>query len=466
MNAFRLLGLRKKDADERAIKRAYAQRLKQVRPDEDPEGFQRLHEAYRSALAQVRCRDEAVVASDEVPGSIAADDESGDAKAAYSVALREEDLQNLLRADPFSSIPVEAAGQPGPHALASEILEHAERESPERLRAWLSSHDDLYSLTFKRDAGEHLFHLIAWDSHSVGIANLKALTGFFDRTLPEWVEQRVRVREAIEGDRTDLYGESTPFVLRQLKRPFFWPQALLVATIPPLVQRVAGLSRRLQQDYGGDAVPGLDPAQVLFFGRLASPTYFGRWRWAAIGLAAVITALGLSALVLIGGKPAQVWPVTWTSFTGIVAILCVWQAIRLVWRSNDMPFARLRWSLALLPLWLALGGMAMAMLLPDAQAASLLLLAPAVLAYPRQCFDALRFGLAAGWSGGLLADAVPLPSPWITGLSGAAAGVAICNAVFAYRHRLPLSATVGNRFTMMASYLIFAISIAVRFTGA
>ncbi|MGN6151067.1 MAG: J domain-containing protein, partial [Lysobacteraceae bacterium] len=48
--AFHLLGLAP-DADERAIKRAYAARLKTVRPDEDPEGFQRLNEAYQAALA-------------------------------------------------------------------------------------------------------------------------------------------------------------------------------------------------------------------------------------------------------------------------------------------------------------------------------------------------------------------------------------------------------------------------------
>ena len=46
---FSVLGL-DADADERAIKRAYAAKLKTVRPDEDPEGFQRLNEAYRAAL--------------------------------------------------------------------------------------------------------------------------------------------------------------------------------------------------------------------------------------------------------------------------------------------------------------------------------------------------------------------------------------------------------------------------------
>ena len=38
------------DADERAIKRAYAAKLRTTRPDEDPEGFQRLNEAYQAAL--------------------------------------------------------------------------------------------------------------------------------------------------------------------------------------------------------------------------------------------------------------------------------------------------------------------------------------------------------------------------------------------------------------------------------
>ncbi|HEY2624251.1 MAG TPA: heat-shock protein, partial [Dyella sp.] len=39
------------DADEREIKRAYARRLKTTRPDEDPAGFQQLHDMYQRALA-------------------------------------------------------------------------------------------------------------------------------------------------------------------------------------------------------------------------------------------------------------------------------------------------------------------------------------------------------------------------------------------------------------------------------
>jgi hypothetical protein len=54
--ALELLGLGP-DADERAIKRAYAAKLRVTRPEEDPQGFQALNEAYRAALAWRSARD-------------------------------------------------------------------------------------------------------------------------------------------------------------------------------------------------------------------------------------------------------------------------------------------------------------------------------------------------------------------------------------------------------------------------
>lgn len=50
MTCWNVLGLAP-DADSRTIKRQYAALLKKTRPDDDPEGFQRLREAYEAALA-------------------------------------------------------------------------------------------------------------------------------------------------------------------------------------------------------------------------------------------------------------------------------------------------------------------------------------------------------------------------------------------------------------------------------
>ncbi|EPM3149973.1 hypothetical protein ACTV1L_000397 [Cronobacter turicensis] len=53
MRALEILGLAP-GADERAIKRAYARLLKGCRPDDDPQGFQQLRDAYEEALEQAR----------------------------------------------------------------------------------------------------------------------------------------------------------------------------------------------------------------------------------------------------------------------------------------------------------------------------------------------------------------------------------------------------------------------------
>ncbi|ELY4720546.1 DnaJ domain-containing protein [Cronobacter sp. 153480017-3] len=53
MRALEILGL-EPGADERAIKRAYARLLKECRPDDDPQGFQQLRDAYETALEEAR----------------------------------------------------------------------------------------------------------------------------------------------------------------------------------------------------------------------------------------------------------------------------------------------------------------------------------------------------------------------------------------------------------------------------
>lgn len=69
MTCWTVLGL-PEDADKRSIKRQYASLLKQHRPDEDPEGFQRLREAYEQALEWADWQHETAVVDDEQPAPI------------------------------------------------------------------------------------------------------------------------------------------------------------------------------------------------------------------------------------------------------------------------------------------------------------------------------------------------------------------------------------------------------------
>ncbi len=53
---WQILGLSRESATEKEVKSAYARLIKQHRPDTDPEGFQRVRQAYEAALAMLKGR--------------------------------------------------------------------------------------------------------------------------------------------------------------------------------------------------------------------------------------------------------------------------------------------------------------------------------------------------------------------------------------------------------------------------
>jgi hypothetical protein len=94
MNCWNILDL-PFDADERTLKRRYAQLLKIHRPDEDLEAFQRLREAYEVALAFVRSRleEEEVV---EMPASTAVPADTAQTSVSPQQGAQQE-IQESLR---------------------------------------------------------------------------------------------------------------------------------------------------------------------------------------------------------------------------------------------------------------------------------------------------------------------------------------------------------------------------------
>ena len=136
------------NADERAVKRAYAGLLRKHRPDEDPAGFQRLNEAYQAALAWVEQR-AAWAAAEDAFEDDALEDEGFDDDDALDDALEDDAGEDFHRRDPFDPrrAPLrvqhrQASFDPEPHATADnapdqgrltihDAADRGEREEPD-----------------------------------------------------------------------------------------------------------------------------------------------------------------------------------------------------------------------------------------------------------------------------------------------------------------------------------------------
>jgi hypothetical protein len=125
------------DADERSIKRAYARLLKIHRPDENPDEFQRLREAYETALNEARWRDEA-----EGDVMSAAVTQRAPATECYQPEETSASVISLGRVDTPT-----AANPPAPSLEQIEqwLVEGHEPQVIQALRLWVSS-DALASL--------------------------------------------------------------------------------------------------------------------------------------------------------------------------------------------------------------------------------------------------------------------------------------------------------------------------------
>lgn len=72
---FKVLGLKSTDASEADVKRAYAKRLKQTRPDDDPEGFMELRNAFTHARNIARANDTNDADAQKIKNSIVVEPE-------------------------------------------------------------------------------------------------------------------------------------------------------------------------------------------------------------------------------------------------------------------------------------------------------------------------------------------------------------------------------------------------------
>ncbi len=155
------LGLQQ-DADERAIKRAYAQRLRQSRPDEDAHAFQQLHDAYQDALAAHRTRvgyaATALSDASAAPRQPASSEQSVQPRGADAAAL---------------------SPQPDPLAALDSVLREGDQAQDADFARWLQQQSQDWSLDTRAAMSAALLDLLRRDAVAMRDSNLFELFALF-----------------------------------------------------------------------------------------------------------------------------------------------------------------------------------------------------------------------------------------------------------------------------------------------
>lgn len=372
------------DADERAIKRAYAAKLKTTRPGDDPEGFQRLHEAYQAALDWIRSRDAEAEIDDEIVEGI--DAFAQDAPSGAPTRTRsQEALFDRLDAQPGEpAMPsldaytdrqasIEAAtGLPDeavrfdPEAFLDDCIASAMRSHEDELLQWLNAQPALWSLAHKTRIAPWLLQRLHQQRPPVPASRFDILAEFFglfdlhsdyDAYTIQRLRHRLQLAWEIEtrqaralAERTAQDGGSMAANLRQagrilgqLSRPLLWPQALWAGLMPGYPSAVRSFLRRL--DFGNldDLPAAIREDQIAFWDAAGDRTRFSipRWSVSVARLCAYTLAVAMLFALLSPMTPStslyRATPIVDVISASFTAMLIAW----LLHLAND---AFIRWQ--------------------------------------------------------------------------------------------------------------------------
>ncbi len=348
--ALRELGLGP-DADERAVKRAYATRLKTTRPDTDPEGFQALNAAYHAALAWVQSQATAAANTIPITSGMDADsdidtDEDESPPGSITRIFSQDALFDLLNADEQISHDREEAFD---HTLRSDQSMHASAIADEdrgadterfdldaffndctalavrsrdgELLDWLNAQPILWSLQHKAQIARWLLGHLHEQRPAIEARRFDELADFFGlldlnsdydayviqrlrhRLHLAWEVQTVQLRAlaqraAMDGASTAADLRQTQRVLGQLCRPANTAQALFAGLMPMYPSAVRRFLYRL--DFGNlDDLPApINPEQIAFWEAAGDRTRISRPRL-QIGAARCVVYSALAVLIVI-----------------------------------------------------------------------------------------------------------------------------------------------------------------------
>ncbi|HEV8692645.1 MAG TPA: J domain-containing protein [Lysobacter sp.] len=388
MSPHRFLDL-SKDATEAEIKRAYARLLKQHRPDVDPTGFQRLHEAYTRCLEHARYRMEygdddydedededetdltapadalAMAEADATEAAIALDTRlrsahAGHADSAERIEVTLDDMGSSLEDELWEEVGREPAFDFD--GFIDDLIQRVHSTQARDLADWLHGQQALYSLQLKQMLSAPVAHALAEaaplpDEERVqvvmtffGLDGLGQQHGWIERSIQRlW--QRLEDRRGFDRVLAEYQSPRTKpvdrMLLRELITPRNWLRFLAILLCPFLPSRTRSLLLMLE-DEGRDAAKArLNHDTANFWRRAADPERLD-WRRALIVLLRVVllvlpvaayvmfltnNSLSFAPVAAICGTAALAW-FAWTSLSLAWRRLNRWNRETLQW---DMP---------------------------------------------------------------------------------------------------------------------------------
>lgn len=407
MWAFEVLGL-PEGAGEREIKRAYARLLKLNRPDENPDGFQELHQAYQVALSISRFSDDSdqseepqggesftpVAAPWVEPGAEPEPVVEQSPVLIQTFVAEPLPLADRVESDlPYQTIELESGldehSSFDQEAFLEECITQGLVSTPEDFLAWLERRPEFLFLGSKSELGHALLCKLSQEKPPIHPDVFDVLLQFLDLNLvqgyldsmwlmhleqrivrawelqPEnWPRLRIRLRMSLPAEQMMNFPE----VMQQLCRPFRYLQAIRSMLTLRRPSEIRNVLLHLDEGEVNDLPPPVNPEQVSFWMKAGDQVrvswprlQVGIWRLLAILFACAALILPIGGLdvfyrtVMVVGGAFGVWVLYI-----LVQASVVWQR-----RREDepafCPWLRLLW----VPLWCLCGIFLYFLLLPD-----------------------------------------------------------------------------------------------------
>lgn len=333
--AFELLGLRP-DAEAADVKRAYARLLRTTRPDDDAEAFQRLHAAYKMALAHANRKADASPATPiNVPQAEATRPSPSPIATPVSPPTTQVHAPNV-------SLPVVAMGP-----LTGAVIQAAvDAQNGNALLRWLQGRAEFWSIQVKSQAAQVLLQRLFQQPQAISAECMDTLLQFFDLNhvlsgVNPVALQNLRMRQRTLWEllpqnhhelarRASLMRNGRPDVLllrknlALLERPLHWIRATRAAMQSDRARSLANLIRVLSNNGRIDELPpSIDRPHAIFWLRAATPgAQLTRQRFILNSLrASVFTLFTVLVVVGVGSLGADTGGVNWKEIARISGIL-------------------------------------------------------------------------------------------------------------------------------------------------